>query len=53
MKKLESRPMPSKPWEHLFYVDIDVPDKIDIFYECLEELRKETEELKILGIYGI
>ncbi|MBA7639575.1 2-dehydro-3-deoxyphosphooctonate aldolase [subsurface metagenome] len=53
MKKLESRPIHGKPWHQRFYVDVDIPDDPALFSEALEVLKKETEELKILGLYKI
>ncbi len=49
--KLESRPIHSKPWEYLFYVDleIDVVEKSNVW--IMEELAKRTEFLKFLGSY--
>lgn len=51
MKKLESRPIPGKPWEYMFYVDVDVPEEISLFNECIGKLKKETEEFRLLGMY--
>jgi 3-deoxy-7-phosphoheptulonate synthase len=53
MKKLESRPIPGKPWEYMFYVDVEIPEKLPLFYECIETLKKETEEFRVLGMYRI
>jgi prephenate dehydratase len=50
--KLESRPIHGKPWEYLFYTDIEV-DIRDLQYRpLLEELEVKTEFLKILGSYA-
>ena len=49
--KLESRPIHSKPWEYLFYADIEVDIQDEQFRSLLEELQKKTEFLKILGSY--
>ena len=50
--KLESRPIHNKPWEYLFYTDIEA-DIHDLQYRSLlEELEKRTEFLKILGCYA-
>ncbi len=51
MKKLESRPIPGKPWEEMFYVDVDIPKKFSIFSAAIDVLKKETEDLRILGMY--
>jgi 3-deoxy-7-phosphoheptulonate synthase len=49
--KLESRPVHSKPWEYLFYADVEV-DVHDPQYESLlDDLKENTEYLKILGSY--
>jgi prephenate dehydratase len=51
MTKLESRPIHGKPWEYMFYVDVEIPDSEALFHEAIEQLQKETENLKILGLY--
>ena len=51
LKKLESRPIHGKPWEYLFYVDVDTPTDVALFSWCLEELKKVTEDLRVLGTY--
>jgi 3-deoxy-7-phosphoheptulonate synthase len=52
MQKLESRPIHGKPWEYLFYVDVNVPADISLFTRCMEELKSVTEDLRVLGTYG-
>ncbi|NTV44028.1 MAG: ACT domain-containing protein, partial [Syntrophobacteraceae bacterium] len=49
--KLESRPIHSKPWEYLFYADVEVDILDEPFRNILDELRGKTEYLKILGSY--
>jgi prephenate dehydratase len=51
MKKLESRPIEGKPWEYMFYVDVEVPQDIALFREAVEELKKTTDNLRVLGMY--
>jgi 3-deoxy-7-phosphoheptulonate synthase len=54
MKKLESRPIPGKPWQYMFYVDIELPEDIDIFKDALEEIRSLSEEgVRVLGMYRV
>ena len=53
MKKLESRPIPGKPWEQMFYVDVDVPAEIEIFFQAVEQLKKEAKDFRVLGIYRV
>jgi len=48
---LESRPIHSKPWEYLFYADVEVDLQDEQFRPLLEELQGKTEYLKILGSY--
>ena len=49
--KLESRPIHSKPWEYLFYADVEVDIGNEQLRNILEELQGKTEYLKILGSY--
>lgn len=50
--KLESRPIHDKPWEYLFYADLEVDIRDPQYRSLLEELEKKTEFLKILGSYA-
>jgi 3-deoxy-7-phosphoheptulonate synthase len=49
--KLESRPIHSKPWEYLFYADVEIDINDAQYRDLLEDLRQKTEYLKILGSY--
>ncbi len=51
MKKLESRPIHGKPWEYLFYVDVDMPEDPAQFDAGISELKPVTEDLRVLGTY--
>jgi 3-deoxy-7-phosphoheptulonate synthase len=53
MKKLESRPILGKPWEYLFYVDVDLPKDLSIFQDAIKKLGGLTEDLRVLGIYAV
>jgi 3-deoxy-7-phosphoheptulonate synthase len=53
MVKLESRPIAGKPWEEMFYVDVDIPQEESVFRNALEELSKVTETLRTLGLYTV
>ena len=45
--KLESRPIPGRPWEYMFYVDV-----MGVLTDAvLIALRQQTTELKVLGVY--
>ncbi len=49
--KLESRPIHGKPWEYMFYVDLEADIESVAFKPLLAELEKKTDYLKILGSY--
>lgn len=54
LKKLESRPIPEKPWEYLFYLDVDVPEDRSRFAEALrslEEMSAAGGSYRLLGEY--
>jgi 3-deoxy-7-phosphoheptulonate synthase len=53
MKKLESRPILGKPWQYLFYVDVDLPADNTVFSKAAEELAGVTEDLRVLGTYKV
>ena len=50
MKKLESRPIPGKPWEYLFFAEVQLPET-KIFDELVAEIGKKAVSLRVLGIY--
>jgi 3-deoxy-7-phosphoheptulonate synthase len=49
--KLESRPNPSKPWQYLFYMDLEMGLDHESNQVILEALRNKTEFFKLLGNY--
>jgi 3-deoxy-7-phosphoheptulonate synthase len=51
LKKLESRPIPGKPWEYMFYVDLEMPSTSESFTESLGSLRDVVNDLRVLGVY--
>lgn len=51
MKKLESRPIPGKPWHYMFYLDMELPGDMDTFDAALADLDRESEGLRVLGMY--
>ncbi len=51
MKKLESRPIPGRPWQYQFYLDVDVPADRAAFDAAVAALAGATEDLRVLGIY--
>jgi len=51
LTKLESRPTKDKPWEYIFYVDFEGHMDDKNCAEALEEIKKYTSLLKIVGSY--
>jgi len=51
LKKLESRPIAGKPWQYMFYVDVEMPESDEAFQAALERLDALVEDLRVLGIY--
>jgi 3-deoxy-7-phosphoheptulonate synthase len=51
LSKLESRPMPGKPWEYLFYVDVGIPPEENVFDEAIGELKTQSRDFHFLGAY--
>src|SRR5712691_7242385 len=49
LTKIESRPLPGRPWEYLFY--LDVVDTGQGIGPAIEELRAFTFGIRILGTY--
>jgi prephenate dehydratase len=49
LTKIESRPLPGRPWEYLFY--LDVVDTGQEIAAALEELRAFTSGIRVLGTY--
>ncbi len=49
--RIESRPLKERPWEYSFFVDCDGHLEDSSLSECLDELRPDVEQLKILGSY--
>ena len=51
LTKLESRPVPRRPWEYLFYVDIEGSVATENTALALAALRRECPYLRVLGSY--
>ncbi len=51
LSKLESRPVVGNPWEEIFYLDFEGNADSDHVKHVLEEVRKSTRFLKLLGSY--
>ncbi|WP_051285455.1 prephenate dehydratase [Aequorivita capsosiphonis] len=50
LTKIQSLPIPEKPWEYAFFVDVLFEDQ-ELFSEVISMLGKTVKELKILGVY--
>jgi chorismate mutase/prephenate dehydratase len=50
--KLESRPLPERDFEFLFYLDLDIPAASPVLGELIALLESEAEELRYLGSYS-
>lgn len=48
---LESRPLPGKPFEYAFYVDFSFTVQIEAIATVIDELKKRSKQLRVLGIY--
>ena len=51
MMKLESRPMPGRVFEYLFYVDIEGNEEDPHIHEALEKMKKYCVQLRSFGSY--
>lgn len=51
MTKIESRPSRRRPWEYVFFVDVDGHERDERVAEALREVRAQCESLKVLGSY--
>ncbi|UDW82898.1 chorismate mutase [Pasteurella canis] len=51
MTKLESRPIYGKPWEEMFYLEIEANIHNPETQQALEELKQSSHYLKVLGCY--
>jgi len=53
MCKLESRPIQGRPWEEMFYIDVESNIKNIALQEAITEITPLTNFIKILGCYPI
>jgi 3-deoxy-7-phosphoheptulonate synthase len=51
LNKLESRPIPGKPWEYMFYLDLQMPDDPMHLAEALRSLVANVPYFRELGRY--
>jgi chorismate mutase/prephenate dehydratase len=51
MSKIESRPSRRRPWEYVFFVDVDGHENNPAVAAALAEVKKACESFKVLGSY--
>ena len=51
MNRIESRPIPEKPWEYHFFVDFEGNLNEPAVKNALRGIMEETTNFKILGSY--
>lgn len=49
--KLESRPIHGKPWEYMFYADVEADVEAETFKPILNRMIERTDFFKIIGSY--
>ncbi|MGL1958907.1 MAG: prephenate dehydratase [Colwellia sp.] len=53
MCKLESRPIQGRPWEEMFYIDVEANLKDFSLQEAINKMTEHTNFIKVLGCYPI
>jgi len=51
LKKLESRPIAGRPWQYMFYVDVEIPPSQEGYAAALTALDASVDDLRVLGTY--
>jgi prephenate dehydratase len=52
LTKLESRPRPGRPWEYVFYADVDAAARTPEMVEALAALSEHATFTRVLGSYA-
>ena len=52
LTKLESRPRAGRPWEYVFYVDVEAPSEAPAMIEALAEVSEHATFTRVLGSYA-
>src|SRR5215210_5772769 len=52
LTKLESRPRPGRPWEYVFYADVDAPAQQPEMIDALSALSQHATFTRLLGTYA-
>lgn len=51
LTKIESRPIFDRPWEYIFFVDLEINGKEKEWDKVLSQMKKTTNFIKVLGRY--
>ncbi len=51
LTKLESRPRTGRPWEYVFYTDVEAPATAPALIEALSEISEHATFTRVLGTY--
>ncbi len=52
LSKLESRPRTGRPWEYVFYADVEAPSDEGSMVEALSEISEHSTFTRLLGSYA-
>ena len=52
LTKLESRPRPGRPWEYVFYADVEAPADTPAMVDALAEVSEHATFTRLLGSYA-
>src|SRR3954463_8517506 len=52
LTKLESRPRPGRPWEYVFYADVDAAARLPEMVDALEAMSEHATFTRLLGTYA-
>ena len=52
LSKLESRPRAGRPWEYVFYADVEAPAQDPAMIEALSEVSEHSTFTRLLGSYA-
>lgn len=50
LSKLQSYPIPNRPWHYSFHVDMEF-DRLDDYISALDRLQRVTTEIHVYGVY--
>jgi prephenate dehydratase len=53
LTKIESRPIAGKPFEYRFIVELTAPGQGNAIDDAVDEMRRETPWLRVLGAYNV